>query len=132
MPLLPQSIADLVALDGLPRQATADDGTRHVLYWQSPHVRSILAADWPPPLPSDPTPEQSTAAIAARQQAEQQAQQDAAALRQQILTLSQSAVGARVDQLTAGQVRALIAILLHKEGALDKSGVVRAPGEWVK
>jgi hypothetical protein len=66
MPKLDQRIADAVALDGLPRQAIADDGSKHVLFLDSETVRSLLAADWPPPLPSDPTPAEIAAAIAAR------------------------------------------------------------------
>jgi len=134
MAKLPQEIADLVAADGLPRVVTADDGSQHVLYLANGvlPVRSVLASDWPPPLPADPTPEQSQAAIQARTTAAQQAEQDAAALRQRVLTVAQSAVGIAFDQLTAAQLRALFGVLLHKEGALDKDGKVRPLGEWVR
>lgn len=131
MPLLPQSIADLVARDRLPRQATADDQTQHVLYWDG-IVRSMLASDWPPPLPTDPTEAEVAAAILAREQAVQQAQQAATALRQRIIQTAQSAVGVQFDQLTNIQLRALVAILLWKNGAIDNTGVVRPLAEWVK
>lgn len=131
MPLLSQTIADAVARDGLPRQATADDGSGHVLYLDGTQLRSMLASVWPPPLPTDPTPEQIASAIAARDAAEQQARADALALRQRIVTLAQSAVGQSIDTLTAAQVRALVACLLYKAGAIDKAGVVQPLGAWL-
>lgn len=130
MPLLSESIARAVAQDGLPRQATADDGSIHVLYLEAGAVRSMLAQDWPPPLPADPTPAQITAAIAARSAQAQQDKDDAAALRTRVRTLAQSAVGVQLDQLTALQVRALIAMLLHKQGAIDKNGAIRPLNDW--
>jgi hypothetical protein len=117
MPLLPQSIADLVAADGVARQATADDGTTHMLFRDGPLVRSCLVADWPA--------EQLVLA------AHEQARQEALALRQRVLTIAQSAVGTQIDLLTAVQVRALIAVLLWKGGALDKAGVVKPLTDWI-
>jgi hypothetical protein len=131
MPKLDQRIADAVALDGLPRQAVADDGSKHVLFLDSEAVRSLLAADWPPPLPSDPTPTEIAAAIAARVAKAQQDRADAAALRTRVLTLAQSAVGTQLDQLTAAQVRALVACVLYKAGAIDTAGIVRPIGSWL-
>lgn len=115
MPLIPQSIADLVAQDHQPRQATADDGSQHMLFWNGQNVRSVLLADWP-----------------AAAQPELQEAQDAAALRQRVRAVAQSAVGTQFDQLTASQLRALLAILLHKEGALDNTGAVRPLADWVR
>lgn len=132
MPLLPQAIADLVALDGLPRQATADDASVHVLFLgASSIVQSVLASVWPPPLPSDPTPQQSAAARALIVAAQTQAVSDAAALRARVLTLAQSAVGVQIDALTAAQIRALVALLLYKQGAIDKTGAVVALANWL-
>jgi len=131
MPLLSYDIAQAVARDGLPRVATADDNSQHVLFLDGSAVRSMLAADWPPPLPTDPTEAEIAAAIAAREAAALQAIQDAAALRQKILTVAGSAVGQSIDTLTAGQVRALVACLLYKNGALDKSGIVQPLKEWL-
>jgi hypothetical protein len=106
----------------------------HVLYLDGDTVRSLVAADWIAtrgPLPTDPTPDESAAAIKAREAQQQQDAADAQALRQKVLTLAQSAVGVPVDQLTAVQVRALIAVLLHKAGALDKTGAIKALDSWL-
>lgn len=130
--ILDPTIHTAVERDGLPRVAAYDDGSQHVLYLENDVVRSMPAADWPPPLPTEPTPEQIAAAIAARALAAQQAAQDAAALRQRVLTLAQSAVGVQIDALTAPQVRALIAILLWQAGAIDRAGAVRPLGQWVR
>lgn len=132
MPVLSQATADLVALDGLPRVATADDGSSHVLYLESELVRSMPSGSWPPPLPADPTKAESDAAVAARSAARVRAQQDAAALRTRVLATAQSAVGISVDQLSAPQVRALLALLLYQQGALDKGGVVQPLAGWVR
>lgn len=130
MALIPHTTYEAVARDGLPRQVTADDGTTHVLYLEAEAVRSMLAAVWPPPLPSEPTQAEIDAAIAARAAAEQQARADAMALRTRVRTLAQSAVGVQVDQLTAAQVRALIVVLLHKQGAIDRAGAIRPLNDW--
>lgn len=135
MALLPQAVADQVALDGLPRVAIADDSSQHVLYLDGTFVRSMSVADWliqRGPLPADPTPEQIAAAIAARETATLQAAADAAALRQQILQAAQSTVGVVIDQLTAQQRNALVALLLYKAGAIDKDLKIKPLTEWVK
>jgi hypothetical protein len=135
MALLPQVIADQVALDGLPRAVMADDASQHVLYLEGEVVRSMLAADWLSqrgPLPSVPTQQEIDAAIAAREAARQQALADAAALRQQVLTIAQSAVGVRADLLTAAQLRALFVVILWRDGAIDNALVVRPLAQWVK
>lgn len=131
MPLLPQAIADLVALDGLPRVAIADNASVHVLFLENGFIRSMLASDWPPPLPSDPTPADVANAIAARAAAKQQSAVDAATLRTRVLTPAQSSVGVQVDALTAAQIRALVALLLYKQGAIDKSGAVLPLAGWL-
>jgi len=130
-------IGAAVARDGLPRQSTADDASRHVMYLEANEqiARSMPAAEWLAtrgPLPTDPTPEQIAAAIAAREQARRQADADRAALRQLVRQKAQSAVGVAIDDLTVGQLRALLAILLHNEGALDRDGKVRPLAEWVR
>src|SRR6185503_7259883 len=113
-----------VERDHLPRvaryQTEYDDGTsgetQHVLYWGGAFVQSMITADWLAqrgPLPVDPTPAESNAAVQALAQAAQQAQTDAAQLRQQVLALAQSTVGMRVDAaFTTAQLRSLLAILL--------------------
>jgi hypothetical protein len=94
-----------------------------------PGVVFTLADDatiltWPGP-PPDPV-----AIRAAYLAAQDQQIADAAALRQRVLTVAQSAVGQSIDTLTAAQVRALVAVLLYKNGALDKNGVVQPLGQW--
>lgn len=120
MPLLinGQSIADLVAQDGVARQATADDGGIHMLFRDGALVRSCLVADWPA--------EQLVLA------AHEQERLDAAALRTRVLAVAQSAVGVAADQLTAVQLRALFMIVLWRSGALDKNGVVQPLAQWVR
>jgi len=132
----------LVERDHLPRvaryRAEYDDGsqgeTQHVLYWGGQIVQSMLAADWLAQrgaLPTDPTQQESDAGVVALAQAEQQARQDTAQLRQQVLNLANSAVGVAVNALTAAQVRALVALLLLKAGALNTDGTVRPLTDWI-
>lgn len=129
---LSQELADAVARDGLPRLASADDASQHVLYLAGGKVRSMLASDWPPPLPSDPTPQQIAAAIAARAQAAQQERSDASALRSRVLTLANGTVGRQIDAaFTTAELRALLALLLWKSGALTNAGAIKPLGEWL-
>lgn len=79
-----------------------------------------------------PTPAQLQAASDAYDAAQAQEEQDAQALRTLVRNAAQSAVGVGLTNLTAAQVRALLAILLHKEGALDKDGKVRPLADWAK
>lgn len=51
-------------------------------------------------------------------------------LRQQIVTLAQSAVGVSLDALTAAQRNALIAVLLWQAGGVTPQMTVRALGQW--
>lgn len=120
MPLLRDGplLADLVAADGVPRQAEADDGSVHMLYRDGAVVRSCRIQDWP----------QAQVELAQHEQE----RADAAALRTRVLSLAQGAVGTRADELTAVQLRALYAIVLWKEGALDKNGIVQPLAAWVK
>ena len=53
-------------------------------------------------------------------------------LKNQIISTAQTAVGVRVDQLTAAQVRSLFAIVLFKEGAIDSALRVKPLLQWVK
>lgn len=126
-----QAISDAVALDGLPRVATDTDDVQHVLYLDGATVRSMLSADWPPPLPTTPTAQQIADAITARQAAAAAELAAIAALRVQIVNLAQSAVGVRIDLLTAGQRNAIIACLAWKSGAIANDMTVRPLGEWL-
>lgn len=133
---LDYAIAQAVERDGLPRQAMDlnGSGTTHVLYRENGLAHSMLADVWLAQrgaLPADPTPAEIAAALAAQQQQDQQARTDAAQLRQQVLTLANSAAGVRVDALTAPQVRALVSLLLWQAGALNKDGTVRPLADWI-
>lgn len=133
---------EVVAHDHLPRASryltTYDDGssgeTLHVLYWGGAVVQSMESAEWVAQrgaLPGEPTQAEIDAALAAQAQATAQAQSDAAQLRQRVLGLANSAVGIQVDNLTAAQVRALVVLLLWKNGAIDRTGAVRPPADWL-
>lgn len=121
-----------VERDGLPRVADYDDGLQRVLYLDGAVVRSMPVTDWPPPLPTEPTEAEIAAALAAREQGRQDALRDALALRQALRTKLASAVGVQIDDLLVGQLRALVAYLLWREGALDKDLRVRPLSEWAK
>ncbi|HEU5086865.1 MAG TPA: XkdW family protein [Roseiflexaceae bacterium] len=79
---------------------------------------------------AQPTEAELAAASAAYDAAQTQRDADAQALRQKVLTVAQSAVGQTIDNLTTAQVRALVAVLLWKAGALDKTGAVKPLGGW--
>lgn len=49
-----------------------------------------------------------------------------------VRTVAQSAVGVAYGDLTAGQVKALLACLLFRVGAFNADGTVRPLSEWVK
>ena len=74
-------------------------------------------------------PEADAAALIAALEAEREAVQ---ALRQQILSLAQSAVGVRLDALTANQRNALIACLLWRAGGVANDMTVRPLGQWLQ
>lgn len=83
----------------------------------------------PDPQPSDET---INAAIALYDAAQAQRQADATALRNQVLSLASGAVGKPLNTLVAGEVRALVAILLWQAGGVTGAGIVRPLAEWVK
>jgi hypothetical protein len=85
---------------------------------------------WHLPQPQ-PTAVQLQTACDAYDAREAQAAQDAAALRQQVVTTAQSAVGVAFGNLTAAQVKSLLAVVLYKAGALDKAGVVLPLNSWI-
>lgn len=67
----------------------------------------------------------------AAQQSADQAKADIATAKNQAVTIAQSAVGVGIGALTAPQVRALVACLLWKNGALNPNGTVRALSDWL-
>lgn len=114
------AISDTVALDGLPRVAIDGDGAQHVLYLSEGATlpQSMLASEWAGALPTDPTPAESAAAIAARETERGNRQATALLKKQGMLALAQSAVGVKVGALTPRQVEALLGLLLLKAGGL--------------
>ena len=118
MALLSQAIADQVAADGMPRRATADDGSEHMLFLDGARVRSCLLADWPT----------QQAALAAKE-AERQS---AAQLKQQIRTRLDSLAGKKVDDLLVGELKTLLLYLIHREGGVSKDLTIKPVAEWGK
>lgn len=94
------------------------DGTRPFTRWNLPG--------------NPPTEAEITTAAAAYDAAETQRQAEATTLRQQVISTAQSAVGVSITALTAAQVRALVAILLWKAGAIKADGTVKVLTEWVR
>lgn len=72
------------------------------------------------------------AALTAAQQAaaDRAAAVGDAGLRQAILTTAQSAVGVKLTDLTLAQVKALVAVLLWRRGAITPDGTVAPLGQW--
>ncbi len=130
---LSSDLARAVAADGLPRLAEDENGsgTLHVLYLEDDLVHSKLLSAWGD-APKEPTPAEIDAAMQARAENHLRRAQESLALRQRVRDLAQSAVGVRIDLLSAPQVRALQAVLLWQAGALDKDGVVQPLAEWVR
>lgn len=81
---------------------------------------------------TDPQPDDTAllAAIVAYDTAQAQRNADAQTLRQKVVTVAQSAVGLSIDTLTAAQVRALVAVVLWRAGALKPDGTVKPLAEW--
>ncbi len=77
-----------------------------------------------------PTPAELQTASDAYDVAKAQSDADAAALRSQVLSVAQSAVGVVITNLTAAQVRSLLAVLLWKAGALTPAGAVKPLAQW--
>lgn len=61
-----------------------------------------------------------------------QSEIDAAALREAIKATAQSAVGETLDNLTQAQLKALVAILLWKAGAVANDLTILPLGQWVR
>lgn len=78
-----------------------------------------------------PTESELMAAITAYDGAAQLARTDALALRQTILTTARTAEGVLLANLTTNQIKALLAILLWKEGGVKPDMTVRALAEWI-
>jgi hypothetical protein len=81
--------------------------------------------EWYGPGPK-PTPEQLEAAwqIVLAERAEEKAVQDA------VIDTAQGAAGKTLGSLTAGERNALLAVVLFRLGAVDRSGKVRPIRQW--
>lgn len=116
MTKLSQTIADQVAADQQPRQATADDGSEHMLFWDGTKVRSCLLADWP--------------AVQQELVAKEAERQAAAQLRQQIRDRLATLAGKRIDDLLVGDLKTLLLYLVWREGGIDRDLKVKPVAEW--
>lgn len=116
MSKLDQAIADQVAADHQPRQATADDGTVHMLFWDESKVRSCLLADWP-------TMQLELAAKTVERQ-------DAVALRAAIRDRLAGLAGKRVDDLLVSDLKTLLLYLVWREGGIDRDLKVKPISDW--
>jgi hypothetical protein len=84
-------------------------------------------------LPGEPpTQAELDAAIVAYDAAAATRDADASRLRQRVRTLAGGAAGKLITNLTASEVRALVAVLLWKAGALTPDGAVRPLDEWAR
>jgi hypothetical protein len=122
---LPEGTADIVRAGGGPLTVDAveygDDGIATgvlvsvVVFLDEGRLRSIAEADY--------------LAEQARVNADREA---ASQLRTQILQAAQSAVGVRLNDLTAAQRNSLIALVLWKEGGVKNDATIAPLGEWLR
>ena len=56
----------------------------------------------------------------------------AAAARDAVKAIAQSAVGVAVNDLTTQQLKSMVAVLLWKAGAVDSDLTIKPLGEWTK
>jgi hypothetical protein len=78
------------------------------------------------------TYDEAAGTFAARPRTLSAAEQADQAARALVVAAAQSAVGVNIAALTAGQVRALLAVLLYKAGAIDAQGVVQPLAGWAQ
>lgn len=100
------------------------DGTHD----NQPYVSEYYDPDGQP----EPTPAEAAAAAAAIDAEAEAARLAAAQLRQQIRTVAGGAVGKRFDLLSAGEVRALLAVVLWRAGAIGNDGTVQPLDKWAR
>jgi hypothetical protein len=127
------AISDAVYRDGLPRRAEDDEGNTHILYLNDDNlVQSKLLSEWTDPVPSNPTQQQIDDAIELMKQNNKDKQDKLLLARMRALSLASSSVGIRVDDLNTPQLKALIGLLLWKEGAIDSDGIVLPLDKWIR
>lgn len=140
---LPPGVDAAVKLDGLPRLVSAvefDGDTATgvivptVVYLENGFALAMPAANWPPPLPVNPTAEQIAAAIAALVAEAEADRQAIVQLRQQVLqTLDPLSGQLASAPLTNAQAQAFIKALVYLAGGINpRTGAYRDPREWLK
>lgn len=132
-----------VAADGLARvaryieiftdngQETTGAEVQHVLYLTGDIVQSMSTAAWLAtrgPLPLDPTPQQSSAAIGARDATD--AAQAARRAARQARVRSGLAVGVDAGALTNPQLLILVKAMADRLGAFDDDGLLLPVEQW--
>ena len=120
MPNIPNALKHLFPLASPLRDYRIQDNSDG----NGPYIAAWLLPDPHPTLP------QLAAASDAYDAALALALADAAALRSSVRTLAASSVGVAFGSLNPPEVRALLAVLLHKAGALDRDGVIRPLAAW--
>lgn len=93
-----------------------------------PYLSVYVDPDGQPP----PSVAELSAAAAAIDAEREAAQLAAAQLRAQVRTTAVGAVGKVYNTLAAGEVRALLAVLLWRAGALGNDGTVQPLEEWAR
>lgn len=127
------AISDAIYRDGLPRRAEDDEGNTHILYLNdSGIVQSKLIEDWTDAIPTNPTQQQIDDAIELMNQKNKDKQDKLLLTRLRALSNARSSVGIRVDDLNTPQLKALLGLLLWKEGAIDSDGIVLPLEKWVR
>lgn len=123
---------ELILRDGLPRVRTDEVGgaIQLVGYLDGDVVRTMTASEWVGPLPVEPTPAESRAAIAAREAGRVAAENALAARKARLRADAASSVGKDVATLRQPESNALLALVLARLGALDDEGRVKALDLW--
>lgn len=113
---LPQDVADLVAADQQPRQATADDGSEHMLFWDGSKVRSVPVEQWAA------MQQELAGKAAAAARADQR--------RQTVRAKAQAHAGKRADQLSLPEMRDILLMFLEERGALADDLTIKDVEAW--
>lgn len=98
----------------------------------SGHTLAEALGDWRDPNTTPPTEAEIIAAWDTHVAERASQASSATSLRNQVLTVAGSAEDVLLTDLTAAQVKALVAVLLWKAGGLTNDGHVKALSEWVR
>lgn len=108
-----------------------DDGQR-VIEVADDHYAAFVKAASEAGDDDEITYDERAESFVARKRAKSQAERDQDTTRALVVQTAQSAVGVNLAALTAGQRNALVAVLLHKAGALTPTGDIRPLAEWAR